>query len=211
MKINIPKNTRPAWITISALEYVITLGAIANVGTAGYQLGKQCICNYAREITAQPLIWAFLVGLIHIGGTIALILRYRNIRTPDDDNALPKTFRHRLPLFISRELTPSQYSEPPGIEEIEESYLFLFFSWCTSTGTVIHILYGTMVLSSLLSISVEDALAMAGRYLASVVCCRIVLVYELAGLRQAKVDQFRRKIGGPYSPSRGQKRTVAGG
>ncbi|KAB8226089.1 hypothetical protein BDV33DRAFT_186886 [Aspergillus novoparasiticus] len=166
-------------------NYIVALGAVANIATVCYQLGIQCICNYATEVTAQPLIWAFIIGLIHIGGTIALSLRYRVIRSPvgEPHIAPPSLFRR----YLIREITPSLYSTPPpDVDEIEESYLFLLFSWCVSTGAVVHILYGTMVLSSLLFISVEDALANAGRFLASVVCCRAVLAYELAGLRQAK-------------------------
>ena len=187
--LTIPKPGGRTWILISALEYIVALGAVANIVTACYQLGIQCICNYATEVTAQPLIWAFIVGLVHIGGTIALSLRYRVIRSPvgETHTVQPNWFRR----YLIREITPSLYSTPPpDVDEIEESYLFLLFSWCVSTGAVVHILYGTMVLSSLLFISVQDALALAGRFLASVVCCRAVLAYELAGLRQAKAGNM---------------------
>ncbi|KJJ30141.1 hypothetical protein AFLA70_121g002561 [Aspergillus flavus AF70] len=187
--LTIPKPGGRTWILISALEYIVALGAVANIVTACYQLGIQCICNYATEVTAQPLIWAFIVGLVHIGGTIALSLRYRVIRSPvgETHTVQPNWFGR----YLIREINPSLYSTPPpDVDEIEESYLFLLFSWCVSTGAVVHILYGTMVLSSLLFISVQDALALAGRFLASVVCCRAVLAYELAGLRQAKAGNM---------------------
>ncbi|RAQ41716.1 hypothetical protein AFGD_001103 [Aspergillus flavus] len=187
--LTIPKPGGRTWILISALEYIVALGAVANIVTTCYQLGIQCICNYATEVTAQPLIWAFIVGLVHIGGTIALSLRYRVIRSPvgETHTVQPNWFQR----YLIREMTPSLYSTPPpDVDEIEESYLFLLFSWCVSTGAVVHILYGTMVLSSLLLISVQDALALAGRFLASVVCCRAVLAYELAGLRQAKAGNM---------------------
>jgi hypothetical protein len=126
-KISIPKYKGPAWIIVSVLEYVVALAAIANVATTSYQLGVQCICNYATEVTAQSLIWTFLAGLIHIGGTIALTLHRRITRLSQKDDALSRRFRHRFPKFLSRELTPSLYSVPSEIEEMEEPYLFLFF------------------------------------------------------------------------------------
>ncbi|KNG90556.1 hypothetical protein ANOM_001540 [Aspergillus nomiae NRRL 13137] len=188
-RIAIAKPGGRTWILISALEYIVALGAVANVATVCYQLGIRCICNYATEVTAQPLIWAFIIALIHIGGMIALSLRYRVIRHPVVE--LRNTRLNRFRRYLVREITPSLYATPvPDVDEIEESYLFLLFSWCVSTGAVVHILYGTMVLSSLLFISVQDALANAGRFLASVVCCRAVLAYELAGLRQARAGKM---------------------
>ncbi|KAE8338278.1 hypothetical protein BDV24DRAFT_166482 [Aspergillus arachidicola] len=188
-RITIPKPGGRTWILISVLEYIVALGAVANIATVCYQLGIQCICNYATEVTAQPLIWAFIIGLIHIGGAIALSLRYRVIRSPMREPHIARQNWFRR--YLIREITPSLYSTPPpDVDEIEESYLFLLFSWCVSIGAVVHILYGTMVLSSLLFISVEDALANAGQFLASVVCCRAVLAYELAGLRQAKAGKM---------------------
>ncbi|OGM51134.1 hypothetical protein ABOM_000332 [Aspergillus bombycis] len=194
-RITIAKPGGRIWILISALEYIVALGAVANIATVCYQLGIQCICNYATEVTAQPLVWAFIIAVIHTGGTIALSLRYRVIRHPvvEPHTSSPNWFRSYRSYFV-REITPSLYATPaPDVDEIEESYLFLLVSWCVSTGAVVHILYGTMVLSSLLFISVEDALANVGRFLASVVCCRAVLAYELAGLRQAKAETMENR------------------
>jgi hypothetical protein len=68
---------------------------------------------------------------------------------------------------------------------IPETYWFTIFSWFTAILTVCHVIYGTLTFSSMLFISVRDSIAVIGRYFLSVMCCRIVLMYELAELRDS--------------------------
>jgi hypothetical protein len=48
----------------------------------------------------------------------------------------------------------------------------------------VHVVFSTLVFSSLLYVGPKDALSIVGRYIAGVVVCRIILMYELAGLGQ---------------------------
>ncbi|KAM7184586.1 hypothetical protein V8F20_012151 [Naviculisporaceae sp. PSN 640] len=68
-----------------------------------------------------------------------------------------------------------------------ERKTFLVAAWIVSMFTVIHIIYGTLVFASTTFIGTQDALVILARYVGSVVCCRIVLMYELAGLRESCV------------------------
>lgn len=67
----------------------------------------------------------------------------------------------------------------------EKSYRFIFLDWVLSHGVIIQIIFGTMVLSSTTLMSVPDAFRIVGRYAASAILCRLILMYELYGLRAA--------------------------
>lgn len=71
------------------------------------------------------------------------------------------------------------------IVTFQESKLFLVAAWVGSMATVLHIIFGTLIFSSTIFVGVEDALSIVGRYMASVSICRIILMYELAGLRES--------------------------
>jgi hypothetical protein len=60
-----------------------------------------------------------------------------------------------------------------------------------------HIIFGTLTFSSLLFISVRDAVTVIGRYLASLLLCRAILTYELACLRDrpSQLDSSRPESG----------------
>lgn len=66
---------------------------------------------------------------------------------------------------------------------LAESRCFTFLAWLFSVVVIVHIVIGTMILSSTNFVGPKDALAIMVRYILSVVICRIVLVYELAVLR----------------------------
>jgi hypothetical protein len=178
-------------VIASMVEYIIALAAVANVATVSYQLGIRTVCNYSTEITSQVLIWAFIVCFIHIGFSIAFSLRIgvtpgalRPSKIDPKNSKLKRVWTNYIREYVVREFIPCVYHPVPKVELNTETYLFLSISWFTSICTVFHIIYGTMVLSSSLFISTQDAVLVAVRYFASAICCRALLAYELAGLRQ---------------------------
>ncbi|KAF5531929.1 hypothetical protein FNAPI_13084 [Fusarium napiforme] len=74
------------------------------------------------------------------------------------------------------------------IHNLKETKTFLVLSWWQSTITILHILFGTLVFSGMLFVGTKDALMIVGRYIAGVAICRVILMYELAGLRQSCVE-----------------------
>jgi hypothetical protein len=50
-------------------------------------------------------------------------------------------------------------------------------------------MYGTLVFSSILFISAQDAVKVAARYLASTLVCRVILMFEIMGMRTVIVNQ----------------------
>jgi hypothetical protein len=159
---------------------MVALAGIANIATLSYQLGLQAPCTIPPHLTYIPLLWAFLGIITHLCGALALRLR-AHVSSETGCNWV----RDRLKI----EFTPIAKQRPLVINVVQETYPFLFISWFTSIFTVCHVIYGKLAFSSMLFISVKDSVAVIGRYMTSVLACRIVLMYELAVLREEfKVD-----------------------
>jgi hypothetical protein len=71
------------------------------------------------------------------------------------------------------------------IMEFVETKTFLFSAWTLSMFTIFHINFGTLLFAITTFISSRDALTVVAKYIGSAVVCRIVLLYELAGLRES--------------------------
>lgn len=121
--------------------------------------------------------------MIHTLGGISLRLRVE-VRSRADNHATI-TMTSRAVIWLRDEFTPCSEHSPTTLICKKESYLFLFLSWCTSTLTVLHITYGVLMFSSLLFISVQDAVSVVGRYFISAIVCRAIVAFELAGMRKA--------------------------
>lgn len=79
--------------------------------------------------------------------------------------------------------------EAAGLSEVGCLYrdllrLLVFLSWALSICVIVHVTYETLVLLSLYFIGPRDAVGVVGRYMASVLVCRIIVMYEIAGLRE---------------------------
>jgi hypothetical protein len=73
---------------------------------------------------------------------------------------------------------------PRSIEILDESLLFCVIYWFTNILTIYNIIYGTVLFSSMLFISVTDGLIVIFQLIGGVMMCRIVLAYELVNFRR---------------------------
>ena len=160
-------------MTVTIVQYMLTILAIFNIAAVSKELGIQVVCNFAPHLTYLVLLWAFLILIIHTSGAITLMLRVR--LAGEEFNSANG--------WIRGQFTPLSKRGVLRVRLIPESYLFTFFSWFTAILTICHVIYGTLVFSSMLFISVRDSLMVIARYMVSVICCRIILMYELASLR----------------------------
>lgn len=67
----------------------------------------------------------------------------------------------------------------------EDTYLSIFLDLVLSHGTMVQIIFGTLVLSATTWIDTRAAFRVVGRYAASAILCRLLLMYEFNGLRAA--------------------------
>ncbi|KAL2131282.1 hypothetical protein VTI74DRAFT_5313 [Chaetomium olivicolor] len=64
-----------------------------------------------------------------------------------------------------------------------DSYLAAIVAWLTSTGTILYMIYRIITFSNIAFISTQDAPGVVARYLVSTLVCRIILNFEMSGMR----------------------------
>jgi hypothetical protein len=100
----------------------------------------------------------------------------------------------RLWDFSQSEWIPGVSQEEIRTVAFAEGKTYVAWSWFLSTATVIHIIFGSLLFSGLLFIGPRDALLVIFRYVASVLVCRIIVMFELAGMRDRYVPEPDDKI-----------------
>jgi hypothetical protein len=90
----------------------------------------------------------------------------------------------RLYGFTKSEWVPGVCQDEIKTVSYPEGKTYVVWTWLLSTSTVIHIIFGSLLLSGLLFIGPRDALLVIFRYVASVLVCRIIVMFELAGMRE---------------------------
>ncbi|KAB8273842.1 hypothetical protein BDV30DRAFT_238369 [Aspergillus minisclerotigenes] len=175
--------SRRTWrFAIILIQYLLAASAVVNVAHTSWQLGVQTLCSFSTETTFHPLLWTFSALIIHILGAIAVNRRIRIVELSADP---PVTFLRKARRRVSEEFRLSADQAKASLTFKQQSYTFICTSWCTSTGTILHLIYGTLTFSSIVFISTQDALGVVARYLASTIICRVILMFEIHGMRMA--------------------------
>ncbi|KAH8672260.1 hypothetical protein BGZ61DRAFT_497452 [Ilyonectria robusta] len=152
-------------LLITCVEYALTAGACFNAVNNSIQVGTMSISSVMSDFDFFAALWLFLGVAVHIFSCFVLRLRLREIFCTEFFPCAAKQYDVRIVTF-------------------QETKKFLVAAWWESTFTILHVVFGTLVFSSLLFLGIKDALSIVGRYMASVALCRVILMYELAGLRE---------------------------
>ncbi|KAL8393734.1 hypothetical protein RB595_003468 [Gaeumannomyces hyphopodioides] len=183
-----PLNTRPrplhwSWWLVTLVQYVAAGGCVANMANLSYELGVHAMTIISPRLTYQIALWGVLVALVHIGASISLRLRVRveGCPSPAGGTGFPKTLA-ALPGWIRDEIVPSAYNSPISFVNVYDGVWFSLISWSVSVANVVIVVYGTVVLSGLLFFSIRDSVTIVARYMASVIVCRAVFVFERTGM-----------------------------
>ena len=169
-------------VAVNVAEYAIGLAAIANVYAVARDLAFRTAVAWSLDQILHPLLWVSLVFFIHILGCVSLHLGGRRESCIEESDS--KKGFHRVLAFVRLEFTLSVRQKSFAIEDRQATYTLLFISWFKAMFIVAYLVYGTAILSGTLFISATDSITVFGRFMASAVCCRAVLAYELAALRQ---------------------------
>ncbi|KOS42987.1 hypothetical protein ACN38_g6119 [Penicillium nordicum] len=171
-------------LLITVLEYALVFAAITNVGTLGYQLGRNVALSFAPNYGYLILLWCFFSPIGHMVAAWTLRLRvhwpgHTSIKRYGIPCFSLSSFDQLKTFFVGYTLN----EPPPRIELKKETPLYILLSWILSLLTAAHVMLGTLVFSSMLFISVRDSVAVITRFMGSVIVCRVVLMYEVAKLR----------------------------
>ena len=175
------KTRRPIFHAIMViLQYMTAFAATANVSILAYELGTRAICLYASEWILIPSIWSVTVILIYLVGFGWHRLCVQRVK----EGNTPETWVLFLRRRITCEFRLSVNNGPVKVKTAEERKLYIIIGWMLSVSCVLHIIFGTLTLSSMLFIGPRDAVQVIGRFAASGLLCRVITMYELAGLRE---------------------------
>lgn len=72
------------------------------------------------------------------------------------------------------------------LEIRRESRTLWMATWVVRSGTICVYIFGTLMFSSILFVGPLDGLKIIARYLASAVVCRMIMVYELVGMKYTR-------------------------
>ncbi|GAP85642.1 hypothetical protein SAMD00023353_1300910 [Rosellinia necatrix] len=167
-------------------QYLVALGAAANIAHLSLELGIRTVCCWWAETIYAPLVWTFLSIPLHFLGIFVLWLRVRRTDVAETAEPPPEGFQQFLGLltsFVKFEWVPAMAGDLIRVLFIKENKLFVSWSWALSTAAILHLLFGSSVLSGLLFIGPRDALLIIARYLISALSCRMLVAFELAGMR----------------------------
>lgn len=211
-------------ILVSVLEYGVVAGACWNIVVNTRQVNLWSISSLASDADFLPGLWLAFGPCIHFFSCFVFWLRIRgwrdikrgNISEATSDESLSRqedsVLKRLWGFLITKELVPCATNHYVScITGRMESKTFLVTAWLESTFTILHVVFGTLVFSGTLFVGTKDALGIVGRYIAGVAVCRIILMYELAGLRESCVSIDGVKIKPEDSDHSGAEESQRGG
>ncbi|KAL8793876.1 MAG: hypothetical protein Q9195_003495 [Heterodermia aff. obscurata] len=162
-------------ILVATAEYLLAAAAAINVALLASDISTKAVYVPNCGRTWYAFLWMYLCLPLHGLGLTVFWARVRVKHPPYP--SLTYWTKHEPKSCASHSGTAFSLKE--------ESYAALFLEWMLSHGAILQIIFGTLVLSSSTLIDTSDAFALVGRWAASAIVCRLVLMYELYGLRAA--------------------------
>ncbi|KAL9016879.1 MAG: hypothetical protein Q9185_005782 [Variospora sp. 1 TL-2023] len=167
-----------------ALSYVAALAAIIiNVWTAVY-VDLRTVSGWRCGTLFMPLVWSLLGVIVHAWAMFAVRGHIRGGYKLSVKPAIKSTTFQR-------------------VSKGRDTLLSEILLWLASLSAIIHILFGVLVLSSLVFISALEAVGIFGLYTLEAVICHFVLSCELASMRL--------ELGGNVEDSSNEHRKVPRG
>ena len=160
------------------------MGSVVNSVVLAYEIGVKTVCSFAPANIYLPLLWTMTPFVIHALSIWSIRLRLKLAAPPMGVDIQDPSWA-----FLSHEASPSLVQPPFRLVSKPETLLSVFVLWFTSICTVMHIVYGTLVFSSIIFVSVQDAVTRIWlRYLLSALVCRGIFVFEISGMRKVFVS-----------------------
>jgi hypothetical protein len=167
------------------LEHIFAAAAVANVLHNSWQLSNQTVFTPQCNQILWPLIWALMPLVIHIFAAVGYNAQnYAKQRSIDKHHAVHQEPASSTEAHKIDWLSPVNYR----METIEQiSSTLWWYKSINSFATLlsyVHAAFGVVVFSSLQFICVGDAVGVLGRYVASALVCRVILIVEFARMRR---------------------------
>ena len=184
----------------------MVLGSIVNLFQVAIELGTLTVLSWSCTLDYGPLVWAILPFSIHLVAAISYHIEVahteKQVRKEIAEDRTPRSPLTRSMTFLQKRAQLSWLhkefticaNQPKGLEALmaqkRTSRVAVLLNCIASLMAFFHLLFGTMLFSSLIFIAVWDILnSIIWRYLISTVVCRLILLIELAGLREPMEEE----------------------
>jgi hypothetical protein len=176
---------------ISAAEYVLAIGAIANVVEMGIALGWRSVLTWDCNSTWLPFAWVLFPGLIHILGAISFRRIPKSERASEDSG-------QRMHWSI-QELLPCHAQEKLRVEVDLPDTTTMMLNNVAQFLAVFHVVVGILIFSGCQFLRMTDAVPLIWRFCVSALMCRFIYIYELRGMSCTLDIDYRSSDGGRAS------------
>lgn len=174
-------------VMLSIAEYIVAMLAAGNVCLVIAEMGFRAVSSIGSEVQWVPTFWIIGSLVVYGLGFVSLVTRLRLHHPHERTGSRRGTVWRAIQRTIRREPILCGRQETTMLTYGPETLLWSMFSWLTSTLTVVHIIFGTLIFSGILFIGPQDAAEIGLRICGSTLACRSILIFELFGLRSRLV------------------------
>lgn len=183
------------WVMMTLVEYTVAAGAaISNIELA-LDIGVRSVLAWACNSWAMPLLWILYPISLH---GVCFVGYYYMTPHQRDKSRLecPRisnrsswaNYFWRLSSYfwtlVKMEILPTVNRERGPILKVPSTATAILLQIIASALAFVHVVLGTMILSSLIFVGFHDTLRIIARFIASALVCRGILMFELAGIRE---------------------------
>ena len=197
----------PSYLVVSLLQYIIALSASVNVIAVSLELGMKTVLLWNKTNSYLPLAWVLLSIALHTGTAlrlhffIATVLSSHRHRSPVANHKglnpshaglsdpKPGHFFYRLfSKVIDAETRPCRARTKlrlpamSEMEDMEESFFSYLLGISLPLLTLIHVVVGVTIFSSLVFVGVGDTVGIVMRYGVSALAVQLIRCFETTGL-----------------------------
>ena len=192
---------------ISLFQYIAVVGAVCVAGQVSFELGSRSILNWSCEGWAYPVLWNIIPLTIHPFAILSLWVMVWKTQLhwssgPEMCSVLWRQvlssvrgagwrdIRNWLWRRAKYEGTPAANQRPFFTNLPEETKLAVFLEMGVDLAALVQLIFGTVVFSSLLMVSVWDSYIIVLKYAGAAIVCKAVFMYEICGIRDGMVNEM---------------------
>lgn len=188
----IPKIFQQHYILVSLCQYILGLGAVANVTHVAYLLSSKAVTlSSSCENRYFVFLWMYVAVVIPVVACLAFRARGTWFCSPSIAASKANKPLAELVLgLLNTETCPCICRDRKVLKWRGDTPMAILWTNFTTVLTIGHVVWGTVVLGSTTLVAPVDAVMLIGRFAASAVMCKALLTFELAGMRETVVLEY---------------------
>ena len=179
---------------ISGAEYSFVALAIVNLLWVSYTLGMETVLAW-KCIAFMPIAWALVPVVVHV--VAAVTFRTSKVMRCSDSN-IERAKTNFVRRWLKAEFSLCANQTERILRGDAPSHMTVALNYLATLMGSVHVIFGIVVFASLLFISLLDATLVCVRYMASILVCRLILKFEIAGARSTFIVERGEDLGQVY-------------